>query len=189
MLKYRHAARRNAWDPYDNGLPNYNPFALRHLAKRVVQGDEEDPELQLRPRLGLLNLDLPVSSSQEEEDPRVSTRPNSNGKDEPVDNISVHAQSDHAPDAEPAHILDACLAPVPDGQPASVVPSHKRPLKGNFGTRGKNKASRKIAEIGLAFIEHGAIAITGPVGQNPLIHQRSIIFVEYGSRDPLASGK
>lgn len=44
--KYRHAARRNAWDPYDNGKPNYNPFALRHFAKRVVNGDEEDPALQ-----------------------------------------------------------------------------------------------------------------------------------------------
>ena len=160
MHKYRHVARRNAWDPYDNGRPNYNPFALKSIRRRI----EEDESTVLP--------DDPIkdSVSREEEFARL----NPNGKDEPVDD---------AYDPQPADIAHACLAPVPDGQPAFVVPSHKRPLKGKFGTRSKNKASQKIAEIGLAFIEYG------PAGQNTLAHQSSIIFVEYGTRDPLASGK
>lgn len=43
--KYRHAARRDAWDPYDNGKINYNPFAMRHWPPHRSHGDEEDPPL------------------------------------------------------------------------------------------------------------------------------------------------
>lgn len=43
--KYRHAARRDAWDPSNNGKINYNPFAMRHWPSHRSPGDEEDPAL------------------------------------------------------------------------------------------------------------------------------------------------
>ena len=73
--KYRHAARRNAWDPYDNGKPNYNPFALRHFAKRMGHGDEEDPTLQ--PALTVAS-ESQVTPSMERERMR-SNKENYNG--------------------------------------------------------------------------------------------------------------
>ena len=155
----------NAWEPYDNGRSNYNPFALRHIRKPIESTILPDDPIE-------------DSVSREEEFARL----NPNGKDEPVDNVSAYAKPDDAPDAESANIPDACLAPVPDGQPAFVVPSYKRPLKGKFGTRSKNKAFQKIAEIGLASLEYGPAGLF-------TAHQSSIIFVEYGTRDPLPSGK
>ena len=74
-------------------------------------------------------------------------------------------------------------------QPAHVASLHKPPLRRTFGSRGKDKATRKFAEIGLALIEHGPIGTTGPFLLNPLTHQRSIVLVEYGSRNPLVPGK
>lgn len=50
-------------------------------------------------------------------------------------------------------------------------------------------AVRKFAEIGLAIAKHGPIWTNGPFSLNPLAHQRKIIFVEYGSRNPMALGK
>ncbi len=72
-------------------------------------------------------------------------------------------------------------------QPVHVALSHRLHLRRKFRTRGDTV--RKFAEIGLAFVEHGPTGTSGPFLLNPLAHQRSIIFVEYGNRNPLALGK
>ena len=81
---------------------------------------------------------------------------------------------------------EADLEP-PSTQPVHVV-SHKPQLRRTCRIR-EGDTARKFAEIGLAFVEHGPIGTSGPFLLNPLAHQRSIIFVEYGSRNPLALGK
>ena len=67
-------------------------------------------------------------------------------------------------------------------QPAPVASSHKPQLRRKCRIR-EGDTVRKFAEIGLAFLEHGLIGTSGPVLPT------SIIFVEYGSRNPLALGK
>ena len=46
--KYRHAARRDAWSPYDDGSTNYNPFSKIHYKPYKRHEDEES---NLRPAL------------------------------------------------------------------------------------------------------------------------------------------
>ena len=187
MHKYAHAARWDAWDP----SVNYNPFAMRHWSPRhmlvTTSNDTDDPHS---------NLDSPLGFRDEEE-PALHPAQLEVEK-EPV-KLDPDAQLAHVPDAQPAHFSDAQSALVPDAQPAHVpdaqsvhVPdvqstyvasSHKHLLRRIFGTRGKGKAKQKFAEIGLAFIT------AGPSLLNPLAHQRSIVLVEYGSRNPLALGK
>ena len=188
MHKIKRGARSQAWHSGTESA-NYNPWnkPATRLVRQNAWGGQDIWSTNAAPSSrqdagfgSLSDLDLPVRSREEEAVLECSQSGNI---------VDFGAQSDHSLDAQPAYVPDACLDPVPDAQPALVASSHKPSWKGKFGTRGKNEASRKIAEIGLAFIEHGAIAITGPVGQNPLTHQRSIIFVEYGSRDPLAPGK
>ena len=73
-------------------------------------------------------------------------------------------------------------------QPVHVALSHKRQLRSKCRIR-EGDTARKFVEIGLAIVEHGPIGTSGPFLLNPLTHQRSIIFVEYGNRNPSALGK
>ncbi len=164
MHQYRRAAKRGLWDA------------------EINRATEDDGNTNYNPffsRVTRANRRLDVTS---------------NDTDGPQSKLDppLGLRQDEA-DLEPHFTrLEVGKKPVKlgsDATPAHVVSSHKPPLRRKFGTRGKDKAIRKFAEIGLALVEHGPLGTTGPFLLNPLAHQRSIILVEYGSRNPLVLGK
>ena len=92
------------------------------------------------------------------------------------------------PDSPPGVRQDEVDLEPPLTQPVQVALSHKTQLRRESRIR-QGDAVRKFAEIGLAFVEHGPIGTSGPFLLNPLAHQRSIIYVEYGSRTPSTLGE
>ena len=157
---YWHGVRQTqGGEPYDD-LTTYNPFASR----RVTLGDY---------------------SYLDEEDYVPQHVPSSGPSSEPSFVPSSGPSSVQAEVEEERVELDfdAPSAHVPDVQPAHVASSHKLPLRRIFRTRGRYKAKKKFAEIGLAFLTNSPFLLTHSA------HQRSIILVEYGTRNPLASGK
>ena len=92
------------------------------------------------------------------------------------------------PNAPPGLGRDEADLEPPLTQSVHVALSHKLQLRRKRRVR-EGDTVRKLAEIGLAFLEHGPIGTSGPFLLNPLAHQRSIIFVEYGNRNPSALGK
>ena len=92
------------------------------------------------------------------------------------------------PNAPPGLGQDEANLEPPLSQPVHVALSQKLQLRRKCRIR-EGDTVRKLAELGLAFVEHGPIGTSGPFLLNPLAHQRSIIFVEYGSRNPSALGK
>ena len=161
MHKYRHAARRNAWYS-DNEGTNYNPFAKR--ATRPTRQETWD------------------GSSVESTNPAPNSRLHSefgpfrkhDAGFGSLSDLDLHVGSSQEEADLGPDFTD--LSPNTKNEPVKV------PVKIELDAQPDHAQNTQPALV--------ASSQKPPLkGQDLLWHRKSLIFVEYGSRNPLASSK